>query len=89
MCFTDYHKAFDCIKHGELWLNMLEIGSKPHLMQLLWNLYQEQKAAVRIADAISEWFRVYKGVRQGYVLSLYLFNIVAEILCHYVEKVQR
>jgi len=32
---------------------------------------------------------VYKGVRQGYVLSLYLFNIVAENLCHYVKKVQR
>ena len=31
MCFIDYHKAFDCIKHGELWLNMLEMGFPPHL----------------------------------------------------------
>jgi len=31
-------------------------------MQLLRNLYQGQKAAVRIAGAISEWFRVYTGM---------------------------
>jgi len=68
------------IKHGELWLNMLEMGFPPHLVQLLRNLYQGQKAAVRIAGAITEWFQVYKGVRQGCVLSPYLFNIVAEMV---------
>ena len=26
MCFVDFHKAFDCIKHEKLWITMLEMG---------------------------------------------------------------
>ena len=26
MCFVDFHKAFDCIKHEKLWVTMLEMG---------------------------------------------------------------
>jgi len=29
---------------------------------------------------LPEWFRVKKGVRQGYVLFLYLFNILVEMV---------
>jgi len=33
---------------------------------------------VKVAGTLSEWFRVKKGVRQGCVLSPYLFTILAE-----------
>jgi hypothetical protein len=46
---------------------------------LLVNLYQKQKAKVKVPGVTSEWFSVKKGVRQGCVLSLYLFNILAEM----------
>src|SRR5687768_13392938 len=42
-------------------------------------LYQGQKAAVRVAGVVSDWFKIGKGVRQGCVLSPHLFNIVSEI----------
>ena len=42
--------------------------------------YRKQLAKVKVAGTLSEWFPVKKGVRQGYVLSPYLFNILAEMV---------
>lgn len=78
MCFIDFQKAFDCVQHEKLWWAMLEMGYPSHLVNLLANLYKGQKAAVRIAGELSEWFGIHKGVRQGCVLSPYLFNIISE-----------
>ena len=57
---------------------MNDMGFAPHLVGLLENLYKDQEAAVRIDGETSEWFSVGKGVRQGCVLSPYLFNVYAE-----------
>ena len=77
-CFIDFKKAFDMVKHDQLWLSMLEMGFPPHMVEILRNLYRQQRAAVRTAKLTSAWFRVKKGVRQGCNLSPCLFNILAE-----------
>ena len=43
-------------------------------------LYCQQLAKVKVAGTLSEWFRVKKGVRQGCVLSQYMFKILAEMV---------
>src|ERR1700761_6144633 len=73
MCFIDFQKAFDSVQHEKLWWAMLDMGYPPHLVNLLANLYKSQRASVRIAGVMSEWFSIRKGVRQGFVLSPYLF----------------
>jgi len=78
LCFIDYTKAFDMVRHDQLWLTMLDMGFPPHLVQLLWKLYKQQQATIRTANAMSSWFRIRKGVRQGCNVSPCLFNIVAE-----------
>lgn len=80
MCFIDYSKAFDCVDHGSLWRVLLEMGVPLHLVLLMRQLYTEQEAAVRTEDGDSEWFKVKKGVRQGCILSPYLFNLFAEYI---------
>ena len=80
MCFIDFKKAFDSVPHEKLWIVMLEMGYPAHIVDLLAKLYKKQKAAVKIANTISEWFRIRRGVRQGCVISPYLFNILL-ILC--------
>ena len=77
-CFIDYSKAFDCVEHKTLWQIMLDMGFPKHLVCLIENLYMNQEAAVRVEGETSEWFGVGKGVRQGCILSPYLFNIYAE-----------
>jgi len=50
------------------------------LIALLAKLYRKQLAKVKVAGTLSEWFPFKKGVRQGCVLSPYLFNILAKMV---------
>ena len=80
MCFVDFKKAFDSISHDKLWVTMMDMGYPLHLIDLLAKLYRKQRAKVKVAGTLSEWFSVKKGVRQGSVLSPYLFNILTEMV---------
>ena len=44
------------------------------------NLYAGQEATVRSGHGTTDWFQIEKGVRQGYILSPYLFNLCAEYI---------
>ena len=50
---------------------------------LLRNLYAGQEATVRTGHGTTDWFQIRKGVRQGYILSPYLFNLYAEYITRY------
>jgi len=78
MCFVNFRKALDLISHDRV--TMVDMGYPLHLIDLLAKLYRKQLAKVKVAGTLSEWFRVKKGVRQGCVLSPYLFNILAEMV---------
>ena len=54
-----------------------------HLTCLLRNLYAGQEARVRIGHGTTDWFQIGKGVRQGCILSPYLFNFYAEYIMRY------
>ena len=45
---------------------------------LLRNLYAGQEATVRSGHGTTDWFQIGKGVGQGCILSLCLFNLYAE-----------
>ena len=45
---------------------------------LLRNLYAGQEASIGTGHETTDWFQIGKGVRQGCVLSLCLFNFYAE-----------
>ena len=75
-CFIDYAKAFDCVDHNKLWKILKEMGILDHLTCLLRNLYSGQEATVRIGHETTDWFQTEKGVHQGCILSLCLFNFM-------------
>ena len=43
-------------------------------MNTLRNLYAGQEATVRTGHGTTDWFQIGKGVRQGCILSPYLFT---------------
>ena len=58
----------------------LEMGIPDHLTCLLRNLYAGQETTVRIRHGTTDWFQIGKGVHQGCILSLCLFNLYAEYI---------
>ena len=51
-----------------------------HLTHLLRNLHAGQEATVRTGHGATDWFQIGKGVCQGYILLLCLFNLHAEYI---------
>ena len=80
LCFIDYSKAFDKVRHEKLFniLKHLDIDGKD--LRVIRKLYWDQNAAVRIGGELSEYKLIKRVVRQGCVMSPDLFNIYSMIL---------
>ncbi|GFO06913.1 endonuclease-reverse transcriptase [Plakobranchus ocellatus] len=78
--FIDYSKAFDKVRHVELFrmIEKLDIDGKD--LRVIRNLYWNQTASVRIEGEHSDFKPVKRGVRQGCVMSPDLFNLYSEII---------
>ena len=66
--------------HNRLWKILKEMGIPDHLICLLRSLCASQEASVRTEHGAMNWFKTGKGVRQGCILSLCLFNLYAEYI---------
>ena len=78
-CFIDYAKAFDCVDHNKLENSSRDGNTRPPTC-LLRNLCAGQEAIVRTGHGTTDWFQTGKGVRQGCILPLCLFNLYAEYI---------
>ena len=66
------------VVHNKLWKILKEMGIPDHLSCLLRNLYASQEATVRTGHGTIRLYQIRKGVRQGCILSPYLFNLYAD-----------
>ena len=56
------------------------MGIPDHLTSLLRNLYAGQEATVRTGRGTTNWFQIGKVVRQGCILSPWLYNLYAKYI---------
>ena len=68
LCLINYAKTFKCVGHNKLWKTLNEMKLPDYLTCLLGNMYVGQEAAVRTLYGTTDWFRIKKGVQQGYLL---------------------
>ena len=78
--FIDYAKAFGYVDHSKLWKILEEMGIPDHLTCFLRNLDTGQEATVRTGHGTTDLFQIVKGVHQGCILSLCLFNVYTEYI---------
>ena len=85
-CFLDASKAFDRINHRKLFVKLLARDVPGFIVRLLSFWYSNQRMCVRWGSAISDYFTVSNGVRQGGILSPYLFNVYMDDLSSLLNK---
>lgn len=78
ICFIDYEKAFDRVKHDKLIQILEKVGLDSKDVSIIKNLYWQQTANVRVEHKLTADVEILRGVRQGCVLSPLLFNLYAE-----------
>ena len=88
VCFFDYSKAFDTVKHEPLIQLLQSLDIDPQDVNLLANLYWNQQAAVRHNGEISESISIKQGVRQGCVGSQLLFVVYTEMIMRSIDDME-
>lgn len=85
LCFIDYTKAFDTIKHERMieLLQKLNVDGKD--LQVIKNLYWKQTAAIRHENELGGTVKIRRGVRQGCVMSPDLFSLYSEHIMREIE----
>ena len=79
-CLLDCSKAFDKIKFDILFEKLIKHGLSPIIIRLLLFSYTHSHVRIKWNGTLSDEFGVSNGVRQGAVLSPFLFNIYMEEL---------
>jgi len=85
LCFIDYQKAFDKVRHSQLLTILKRIGIDGKDFRNIRNLCYEQKAAFKLTEGLTEWTDIKRGVRQGCVMSPDLFNLYSEFILNELE----
>ena len=75
LAFMDLEKAYDTIdRHGMgQMLRVYVVGGK--LLKAVQSFYVDSRACVRVGNDVSEWVPVNVGLRQGCVMSPWLFTV--------------
>ena len=87
LVFIDYKKAFDKVRHGELFnlLQAIQVDDKD--LRILRSVYVHQRAAVRLPKRLTNWVEIKRGVRQGCIASPDLFNLYGESILRPLDEV--
>ena len=65
MCFIDYSKAFDKVRHEKLFEELSKLDLYGMDLRLLHSLYRNQSACIRVEGECSNYIEIKRGVRQG------------------------
>ena len=76
--FIDYSKAFDSIDRGSLWKIMAHYGIPSKIINLIKQMYQDSGGQVLYKGRLSSFFQILTGVRQGCLLSPFLFLLIID-----------
>ena len=80
--FLDASKAFDWVEHWSLFKKLIDRNVPLVVVRLLVHWYRQQTLCVKWGRNTSSFFTVTNGVRQGGILSPFLFTLYVDDLSH-------
>ena len=80
LCFVDVRKAFDRVNYLKLFLKLHNRGTPLYLIGILYCWFSTQQFCVKWGNVLSFRFGSSNGLRQGGILSPYLFNTYTDEL---------
>ena len=88
MCFVDFEKAFDTVRHEDMMTILKETGLDGKDLRLLTNLYWDQQARVDIGGHKTNWVEIRRGARQGCVISPDFFSLYGQKCMEDLEELE-
>jgi len=86
ICTIDISKAFDQINYNKLFCKLMDRDTPIDFICVLKNWYSKSSVCVKWEDQFSEFVRLNSGVKQGGVLSPYLFAVYIDSLLLKLRK---
>ena len=87
--FVDYEKAFDSVDRETLWKVLRHYGVPKKLVNMIKNSYEGMSCRVIHEGQLTKNFEVMTGVRQGCLLSPFLFILVIDWVMKTATKEKR
>ena len=76
--FLDYEKAFDSVDRGSLWKLLRHFGVPEKITKIIKNTYEGLTCRVIHKNQLTDAFDIRTGVRQGCLLSPFLFLLAID-----------
>ena len=78
--FIDFKKAFDSIHRDSLWKISRSYGIPDKYINLFKLIYENSSCNIRTQTGVTDSFNIVTGVRQGCILSPFLFLLVIDFV---------
>ena len=86
VAYMDLEKAYHRVDRETMWCVLGMYGINGQLLKAVQYLYEKSEACVRVCREEGEWFEVGVGLRQGCVMSPWLFNLFMDAAMKEVKE---
>ena len=86
LSFIDYEQAFDSVDRRALTKVLSLYGIPEKYIKVICAMYENNTAAVKVGNEVSNWFCIKSGVMQGCVLSPFIWIILMDFVLRSTGK---
>ena len=86
LSFIDYGQAFDSVNRRALSKVISLYGIPEKYIEVICAMYENNTAAVKVGNEASNWFCIKSGVKQGCVLSPFIWIILMDFVLRSTGK---